>query len=219
MILLKKFLIAGGNSTLLVWNCPSDQKKKVIDRYLGKVEQVGFIEETKKGLSKLVMMGDELCINSTLSLASQLPNSGLLLTSGINKPIRYENIGKNTYIELDITFKKIGNIILLPGIGFICTNIKPEISKSYLAKSANKYNLPAFGIVFYQNNKITPYVFVKGTDSLFEETACGSGSIACALVTGFRNIIQPTGEVITVINNKNGLIIGSRVILVNVNDR
>jgi len=165
-----------------------------------------------KKLPELVMMGNELCINSILSLASQLSNSGFLRASGTTKPIRYKNEDKNTYIELNLPFRKVANIVLLPGIGFICTNSKPRISKSYLSKLAGKYNLPAFGVIYYKENKMIPYVYVKETDSLFEETACGSGSIACALVTGFKNIIQPTGETISVEVNETKFTVGAKVV-------
>lgn len=67
----QKFLIAGGNSTLLVWGCPVWKKSQVIKKYLGEVEQVGFIENAN-GISSLEMMGGELCINATLALASKL---------------------------------------------------------------------------------------------------------------------------------------------------
>ncbi|MCL4365993.1 hypothetical protein M1437_02085 [Patescibacteria group bacterium] len=209
---MRNYLIAGGNSTLLVWGCPSNQKNKIISKYLGGFEQVGFVEETRANLPKLIMMGDELCINSTLSLASQLSNSGLLLTSGLTKPVRYKNINDNTSIELDLPFKKIENIVLLAGIGFICSNSEPKVSKRYLSRFAEKYNLPAFGVVFYKENKITPYVFVKKTDSLFKETACGSGSIACALITGSENIIQPTGETISVKIKGTKFTVGAKVV-------
>lgn len=207
---IQKFLIAGGNSTLLAWNCPNSSKNKVINKYLGKFEQVGFVEE--KILPKLNMMGDELCINSTIALASQLEKSGKLLTSGIKKAIKYKNINDNTYIAINIDYKRIKNIILLTGIGFLCTQEKNQVSKELLLKLANKYSLPAFGMIFYKKDRITPYVYVKETDSLFKETACGSGSIACALATGFKNIIQPTGEIISVSIKGNEFTVGAKVV-------
>lgn len=210
-------MIAGGNSTLLVWDCPQKMKNKIIKKYLGKFEQVGFVEQSKTELPKLVMMGNELCINATLSLASQLGYRGSLIASGVTKPIKYENKNGNTYIRLKLPFKKIKNIILLPGIGFLCTKTKPKVSKRYLLQLATKYNSPAFGIIFYKENKITPYVYVKGTNSLFEETACGSGSIACSLVTGLEEIIQPTGDRIYVKTYRNKFTVGAKVVKIGEN--
>ena len=71
-LILKTFLIAGGNSTLLVENCEINNRKKLITQYLGKVEQVGFVEK-----DRLEMMGSELCVNGALAFASQLQTSGV----------------------------------------------------------------------------------------------------------------------------------------------
>ena len=65
-MIIKKILIAGGNSTALVYNCSEKQRKKISRELLKNVEQVGFISK-----NKLIMMGDELCINGTLAFASQ----------------------------------------------------------------------------------------------------------------------------------------------------
>ncbi|MBI4918672.1 hypothetical protein HY837_01990 [archaeon] len=61
--------------------------------------------------------------------------------------------------------------------------------------------MPAFGAIIYQNNRITPYVFVSRVDSLVKETACGSGSVAFSLFSGKNKIIQPTGKAIFVRKN------------------
>jgi len=46
-------------------------------------------------------------------------------------------------------------------------------------------------------------VYVVDTDSLVQETACGSGSIALHLVSGLSEIMQPTGECISVTHEGN----------------
>ncbi|MEK7092781.1 MAG: hypothetical protein AAB907_04100, partial [Patescibacteria group bacterium] len=63
------------------------------------------------------------------------------------------------------------------------------------------YILPSFGIIYFRDNIIFPIVFVKQTDSLFEESACGSGSIAFSILTKKTNITQPTGKRI-IVNRK-----------------
>ena len=67
----EKFLIAGGNPTLLVWGCPPDEQVAVSKQLLesGDAEQVGFITD-EHDITYLMMMGDELCINATLALAA-----------------------------------------------------------------------------------------------------------------------------------------------------
>ncbi len=195
--ILRKFLIAKGNSTLLVWNCLRANRPILIKKNLGKVEQIGFV--TKQGDDyQLEMMGNELCINGTIALASILGRSGNLLASGIDKKIKYSNSENLTKICLPINPVKVGKDILLSGIGFTCMTKKPKNLKVFLKRCTQKYDLPAFGLIIYKKNKITPYVYVKGTNTLFKETACGSGSIALNVAKNYANIIQPTREKITI---------------------
>jgi len=209
-IKLQKFLIAGGNSTLLVWNCPKTYRAKIIDRYLGGVEQVGFIEQKGEYLG-LVMMGNELCIDATIALASTLGNSGRLFTSGVKNPVEYKNITGLTIIKLPLTYKKTGNTVLLEGIGCICSNKPATDIKGLLVNLTKKYRLPAFALIRYKKNRIIPYVYVKQTNSLFRETACGSGSIALSLYLRKEVIIQPTGEKIFVQRSNNIFTVGAKV--------
>lgn len=187
-----KFLIAGGNSTLLVWDCPLMTREEIIKLNLGKVEQIGFVDK-----ANLNMMGNELCINATLAFAYQFSKSGLLKTSGLEGSVKFWN-NKYTTLEFDLPYKKVENIILFSGIGFICSNSQTFQNKRSLQILANKYSLPAFGVVGFKNNQIKPFVYVKETSSMFPESACGSGSIAFSIFSGFENIVHPTGQSILV---------------------
>ena len=207
---IKKFLIANGNSTLLVWRCPPNGKGKIIKKYLGEVEQIGFVE-TKNRLPFLNMMGGELCINGTIALSSSCGSKGTLFTSGLNKPILYRNEGIDTSIRLIIDYQKINNIVLLEGIGYVYLKNREKNPKKFLKNLCLKCNLPACGIIYARNNKIFPFVYVKGTNSLFEETACGSGSIAFSILTKKQNIIQPTGKSIRVEKFKNIFCVSAEV--------
>lgn len=207
---LQKFLIAGGNSTLLVWGCPASGKSGLIKKYLGEVEQIGFVE-TKDNLPFLNMMGGELCINGTIALASQCKEKGKLFTSGITSPVFYQNSRRATSIGLAIKYKRTKNVVLLEGIGYIYLKKKINNKKQYLKNLCQEYNLPAFGIIYYEKGKIVPFVYVKGTDSLFAETACGSGSIAFSILTRRINIVQPTGKIIVVNNNGNSFVLNAQV--------
>jgi hypothetical protein len=204
--ILKTFLIAGGNSTLLAWNYPARQKLKLIKDSLNSVEQVGFVED-----NTLNMMGDELCINATIALASQLSSGGFLYTSGIEQPVRYINSNRRTTIRISASWRKEKNVILLPGIGFFCSFKKILVSKRLLSSLAYKYSLPAFGVAIYENNQLTPFVYVKQTNSIFKESACGSGSIAIYAITGIQNIKQTTGEIISISANKDMITISAEV--------
>ncbi len=49
-----------------------------------------------------------------------------------------------------------------------------------------------------------PVVWVRGIDSFFYETACGSGSIAVAVATNEQEILQPSGQSIRVVIDDGG---------------
>lgn len=210
-MILKKFLIAGGNSTLIAWNCPKRQKSKIIKKYLGEVEQIGFAEKSNN-ITTLKMMGGELCINSTLALASEIGKQGILLTSGVKEPVVFENKLGITSIKIPLNFRREENIVLFEGIGFICSEKPIPFTQELLTDLVKRYSLPAFGVLIRGKNKIRPFVYVKSTDSLFEETACGSGSIACSILTGYSKIIQPTGKSIAIRQKGNLFIVSAKVV-------
>lgn len=198
-MIVKKFLIAGGNSTALVYDCPVADRDKTSKKLLKDVEQVGFVS-TKATLPKLIMMGGELCINATLAFAYTLDKNGELTTSGLKNPIPYSNNNGSTTIQIPFKFKQNENIILLDGIGFILydTKEKSEIKKSELSDLSKKYKLPAFGGIIYIKNKIISYVYVAGVNSFVKETACGSGSVAFSIFSGIKDIVQPTEKIISI---------------------
>ena len=197
-MIVKKFLIAGGNSTALIYGCPVADRDKTSKKLLKDVEQVGFVS-TKATLPKLTMMGGELCINATLAFASTLDKNGELTTSGLKNPIPYSNNGSTT-IQIPFKFKQDENVILLDGIGFILydTKERSEIKKSELSDLSKKYKLPAFGGIIYKKNKIIPYVYVAGVNSFVKETACGSGSVAFSIFSGINDVVQPTEKIISI---------------------
>lgn len=74
-----------------------------------------------------------------------------------------------------------------------------------LTQELNLGQREAVGVVWVKkigtSVKMDPVVWVKGVDSFFYETSCGSGSIAVAKVLPVEEIIQPTGEIISVLIN------------------
>tara|TARA_Y100000310_G_C20663497_1_gene806125 strand:+ start:440 stop:1120 length:681 start_codon:yes stop_codon:yes gene_type:complete len=198
--------IAGGNSTVLVSGCPEKMKDRLSKKYLEKVEQVGFVSEIG-GVPRLNMMGGELCVNATLAFASQLFDKGELVTSGVEGKIKYENKNGVTKISIPLKYRKLKNIILFDGIGFICIDKcrKFRLTKKFLSNFCKRYDLLAFGAIIYDQNRIDPYVYVKEVNSFVRETACGSGSIAYSLFSGYGEIVQPTKKVIEVkrVSDKN----------------
>lgn len=123
-------------------------------------------------------------------------------TSGLNSPINVVNQSSTTNISFALPYERKGNVVVFEGIGFICEDStqksSSEPTKEMLSAYCDQYNTGAFGLIQYRANTIKPYVYVKDVDSLVAETACGSGSIATSIVTGYKDIIQPTGKSIHV---------------------
>lgn len=211
-MLNRTFLIAGGNKTSLVWSCPKGKRLKLSSKLLRDVEQVGFVDFAVNKLPRLVMMGDELCINATLALAYSLSGKGQFYASGFNNPIQFTSGKRISTITLPLEYRRIGNIILFDGIGYFCTNTDMKPNKNDLCALAKKYRLPAFGYAVYTNSVLKPYVYVQNVDSFILETACGSGSIATAIMTGVKKIVQLSGETIRVSINSNTLSVSAKVI-------
>jgi hypothetical protein len=205
---LKKYLIAGGNSTMLIRGCPTDLREKVAMECLNEVEQVGFVSG-----NRMEMMGGELCVNATLAFASTLSEKGELFTGEIDNFVNYQNCGGVTKVELPLSYRILGNVVLFDGIGFVCVDKKlgKKIDRKVLADLADKYGLPAFGAIVYEGNRIVPYVYVNGVDSFVRETACGSGSIAYALFSGFSEVIQPTGKLLDINIKKDKVVVCGEV--------
>lgn len=197
---IQSFLIAGGNPTLLIRESNASEKKKIIKKYLGEYDQIGFIEEGD--IPVLSMMGSELCINATIAFASTLSRKGYLKTSGVEDKIFYENRNNQTFLQIKLPYRKIKNCVLFNGIGYICKNELVDPSKNELLSYVKKYNLPAFGELQYIQDKIRPFVYVSETDSLIPDSACGSGSLALNVYKNVEKVIQPTGQIIFVRRKK-----------------
>ena len=185
------------------------------------IEQVGFVTGESAPVferrPELVMMGGELCINACLAM-SYMINSELDIPRGefwINKSkkVKFESYGKQQSVFLELKTavfemaEGIGQVVIQEGIGYRVTD-DPEqkrLTKRKLRTLSEIFCLPAFGDIQLNGSAINPLVYVKETDSLVYETACGSGSIAAALVSKktsavdkLREVIQPTGQMIRV---------------------
>lgn len=196
------YKIAGGNATSLVEGCLLAKRNVFAKSELRFVEQVGFIEEVK--IPTMTMMGGELSINGSLAFAKHLgQKSGILKTSGSNQIVTFKStagLTAGTFI-LQPKIIKDRQIVLFEGIGYICIENSTTPTRESLRVLASEFNLPAFGVAGFIDNKLTPFVYVKDTDSLVAETACGSGSVALSIITGQETIIQPTGQNINVVRN------------------
>lgn len=200
------YLIARGNSTLLIENCPEDRILSEAKAGLKRFEQVGFVD-LKGEIPSLYMMGGELSINGTLAFATKLKGRGVLKTSGLRDTVQYYQNKGETCIKINLPFQtypnRLGTIVTFEGIGYLCTERLAGAYEAILRDLCNQYNLPAFGLAMFRGDYLEPYVYVKSTDSLVVETSCGSGSIAVSIVSGRSIITQSTGQRIFVTNSAN----------------
>lgn len=198
------------------------------------VEQVGFIDLTP-GKEEGVMAGGEFCANFTRSeawlarngkpgeLDIQISGAEGRLRAGIT-PSGDAFAQMPIYADpnrlIDDTDRPGNVIVQMQGItqyiNFDMDDIRgrtpEEIKAAGMAlirkKGLNTY--PAAGVMYAQmvgdSWRITPVVYVRDADTLFLETACGSGTTALGMVLARRQggsitdvpIIQPSGLSINV---------------------
>ena len=140
-----------------------------------------------------------------------------------------EKKGEEYYSTINLKFhkpindfienKKLNNeeisVIHLPGISHTFLDQKKfKFDKENCLKEAKKIiqelsliNLPAIGVIWYDDNQINPVVYVKDIDSLFYENSCGSGSIAYGIYQSYLknkdgifnfDVVQKNKEVVKV---------------------
>ena len=213
-----KIYTPGGNPTLIIENLDNkisrnDYANISNDKMnqFPEIEQVGFMEKGEKTDFRLQMMGGELCINAlrcagkwayeqTGKLENNIESVGTIFKTFIEEP---DLVG----IYLPKKYKKedlVNNLqlITLDGIShFVTTDIirKDELANQ-LQFLAEKYshlleNVSAIGLMVLNKEHITPFVWVKETNSKILETACGSGTLAAyiALDGNKSTFTQPSG--------------------------
>ena len=191
------------------------------------VEQVGFISQSENNLQmaggEFCVNATRCAIWEYLKGKCEqieLTVSGYQgkITGGINAQ-------KDVYVDLEMN-KKVSDILGKDGIfnfvkldGICLAVVSEEDSKSYLknlrkdenrAKNELKEIMKTFcssenavGIILLEEEKakikINPVIWVKTIDTLYYETACGSGSLATAIyknnleTTRNLEILQPSG--------------------------
>ncbi len=223
-----------GNDTALVYgtNYTKTIKKKINNAIMKKhtnVEQVGFINNN--GKKELQMAGGEFCGNATRSAAYNYLHGmqGKIQICVNAKDTIIAGIDKNKKAWCEIPLYKNSNIITEKENGVFIVEMKgitiiviQEFKVKKYLRNKNKlkqmgrnlidnYNLvnnSAVGVMFCEKEKekikINPIVWVKDIDTLFYETACGSGSTAVCMVESYLkkqsqkiDILQPSGLIIT----------------------
>lgn len=225
------------------------KRKAIADAIQAKflnVEQVGFINDDISN-AELLMTGGEFCGNATRSVAfhilSEKPgklkikSSGVKnkLTAGVTEngegfsqmpvysdPSCVKLISKNEYL---VTLEGITHLV-----DFNAQQIKGLTEKEIKLKARRTMaklgidQTEACGVIYAEETKngwaIYPVVFVKKADTLYFETACGSGTTALGLVIALKNnssiretsVMQPSGLAIKVSVEFNGSNFGTVLI-------
>lgn len=221
----------GGNETALITGIIQDESKRrdindAIMNCYPNVEQVGFIN-TDPAAPELMMAGGEFCGNATRSTAwlalDGKPGEVAISVSGVKNRLRagitqdgeafaqmpiYQDIAKvikdgdNRIVEMEGITQYI-NFNSEEIEGLAQNEMKQKAMTLIRAKNLDRF--PAAGIMYSKKEgnswRITPIVYVKAVDTLYAETACGSGTTALGLVLALQNggsindlpVVQPTG--------------------------
>ena len=197
------------------------------------VEQVGFLSNKTNRLEMAggeFCMNATRC--AVYEYSKENKNEIKISVSGTNKELIGRLLSDNKVeIKLDIC-KNIENLIeVINDItyvkidGILIAIFDEEKSKKYIRKLKENEEIAkneikqlmikeiqseekAIGIMFLEKNlgkiKINPVVWVKDIDTVFYETACGSGSLGTAIYNYFKNkeekieLLQPSGYEITI---------------------
>ena len=230
--IMYKVFIPGGNNTAFVMGTDYtlEQRSMINDRIMNadsSIEQVGFLGDNNN--PELVMAGGEFCGNATRSAVFYyLDGQDGKMTLKVNQKDYIEAGVKDKMAWCEIPLIQNGNIVEKIQEGMYKVNMKgmtsivisEEDAKKYLNKKENikeetmmlikKLNLEnseAVGVMYLESVdnklKINPVVWVKEINTLFYETACGSGTTATAIVKSYLegndvsvDILQPSGYVI-----------------------
>lgn len=209
------------------------------------VEQVGFVNPDPIR-PELMMAGGEFCGNATRSAAWKVlggkPGQLEIKTSGVSRLLKAGvTVDGEAFAEMPVyrdaplirpdSKNPNSYIVPLEGITHI-VDFNPkkiaglneeEIKESAfsLIKARRLNNLPASGVIYAEKSvngeyKITPVVYVRDIDTLFIESACGSGTAALGLALAKRSdasirdvkVVQPSGSFIKVSTEYSGNKIG-----------
>lgn len=224
--------LPGGNKTALVieGSYSAAEKKRINDAIMNadpEIEQVGFLGPRER--PSIQMAGGEFCGNATRSAALyylQGKKGHLGITVNIDDRVACGVRGSNAWCGIPVgkgsAEKAAEGIWLVELSGISHLVVEAEHAAAYLRdmddlKEAGfilikQYGLAkrdAAGVIFLESLgddrfKIHPVVWVSKMGSLFYETACGSGTVAAAIVHALQTeenpyteeFLQPSGKII-----------------------
>lgn len=190
---------------------------------LPEIEQCCYVTEPKNpnAIGRVEMFGGEFCGNAARSVIWLLMNgrdtSGYIEVSGTDELLAFTI--KNREVTLRMPLPKQnqliervseGILVRLEGITQLVTADSKQTPRALLAflLSANKYGLssqPCVGVSYYNqsSNEAQFCVWVNAVSTIFDETACGSGTSAIGIATAANRersahlqVIQPSKQVI-----------------------
>lgn len=173
----------------------------IIEQIDKDVEQVGFISPAYEGAPlRMDMMGGEFCANATRAYG--LYSAGFYDTDGLVDIEVYVSGHKGTtdviadvknqkaYVALDAPIGRENltiagkdcTLIKLHGISHLV--VEAEEDRDFVDKALEvlkkDYKDEAYGVLFFNKEmlEMIPYVYVEGSETLFREGSCGSGTVA-----------------------------------------
>lgn len=195
------------------------------------IEQCCFVTKPRNSnaVARVEMMGGEFCGNAARSVIALVTKGqdyeGLIEVSGVDDPLSFVVSKGQIRLQMPLPKEKSlveeveeGFLVHLDGITHLVVLGKNSTSPRELfnaLKDENKYNCtsyPAFGVSFFdpETKNADFCVWVNAVDTVFDETACGSGTssigIALAKAKGqsvMESVIQPSQEAIMTIADYN----------------
>lgn len=196
-------------------------------------EQVGYVEENVDKSLHMQMMGGEFCGNATRSfgyLKSILDETHPELVeadvSGADHLLLVEIDHKagrcRTQMPLPKEIVKIEvpeygtyDMVVFDGISHVIIEEAPkgeDFTHAVFKVLEEQYEADAYGIMFLENDKMTPVVYVVETASIVWESSCGSGSMGSAVYlskdkpdgTYAYELKQPGGIIEATVEKKDG---------------
>lgn len=223
-----------GNDTAIVQGLPAaaSTRQKIARQILARhqtVEQVGFLSACEPW-PRLEMAGGEFCGNAVRAAAAALLARRVgalrLAVSGAQQLVT-AGVAAGGVAWADVptaasTTEKSTDIwrVQLPGITHLIVPIRrPFVAEDVvraraeqLLQKAGLWAEPAAGVLFARQLSpavyaLQPVVRVAALNTLFAETACGSGTIALALwQRRALTVWQPSGQAIVATAPKNGCV-------------
>lgn len=196
-------------------------------------EQVAFcVPPRMGGDGRIQMMGGEFCGNATRSygylLHTQLPGNPtrvMVEVSGADRPLAVYADSKAGASSVEMPTPVLGPPVLFQGQSYpticfegIVHTVVPgqprsqEFVEGLIVSLQKTVDSSAYGVMFVEDDHMTPAVYVGATDSLIWEGSCGSGSVAvaalCALQQGECScrLVQPGGVIEAKATAQNGIV-------------